>query len=177
MNIRFRPLAAAAAAWLTIADSAPAGELSLSADTPDVTISTRPVGRNFMRLPELEYKFVIEPDCDENLSAESVSLSIADTRVLQPVKDLAPGNPLQVSVAVPASQIGPVAVDSFCVAREDNVDAEPANSMRIPSVLSVQAALLCVSETSSEITYTSESLDVVLHCEHSVSGESAPEDE
>jgi len=147
-------LSCAAVAW--------SGELDLSANTPEVSIPTRPDGRNFMRLPALEYNVVADTLCPNGLARESLSLSIADTRITNAI-DAETRSRLELSVRVPAAQIGPVAVNQFCTA--DSVAAGGPLTLRIPSVLSAQAALLCVSETGSEMTYGSVSLDVLLLCE------------
>ena len=72
--------------------------------------------------------------------------------------------PVEFAVTIPASQIGPVAVEDFCAGNSDDSDTEQ-RVIRIPAVLSAQASLLCESDAGSNITYASESLDVTLHCE------------
>ena len=162
VKIRLAVFLIAPAIALSCAALAWAGELSLSANTPEIGISTRPDGRNFMRLPALEYNIVADAVCPNGLARESFSLSIADTRVTNVVDDES-GARLELSVRVPASQIGPVAVDRFCTAASEA--AGDIRTLRIPSILSAQAALLCVSEDGNEMTYASESLDVLLNCE------------
>jgi hypothetical protein len=142
-----------------------AGELDVSASTPDVEVSTRPEGRNFMRLPSLEYQFVLTANCPAALSARSVSLSIADTRVALEEHELDQTGRLELSVSVPAMQIAPVAVNNFCTRVDEEPEQIQQTSLRIPAVLSVQAALTCGGEEGSEVTYASRSLDVVLRCE------------
>jgi hypothetical protein len=142
-----------------------ADDLEVSASTPEVTISTRPAGRNFIHLPALEYHFQVAARCHVAMNPTSVSLSIADTRVTVPADVLATGSALQLSVSIPATQIGPVAVAGFCV--NDAAKAIPGarSTVRIAAVLSAQAAMLCIDETSNHITYVSEPLDIILHCE------------
>ena len=105
------PLAASALLLLAVTD-AEAGELQVSAETPDVTIETRPAGRNFIRLPDLDYVFTIEAECTVNLEPTSISLSIADTRISLDADQVAAARPVRVSVSVPAAQIGPVAMEN-----------------------------------------------------------------
>ena len=64
--------------WPTLAA---AGDLEVTASTPDVEVSTRPAGRNFMQLPTLRFDMVLNASCPDPLTAQAVSLSIADTRV------------------------------------------------------------------------------------------------
>lgn len=159
--------AAAPGALLVLANplQATGDELAVSADTPTVRISTRPAGRNFIRLPDLDYRFAIDARCPAGLQGSAVSISIADTRIALRQSQLAALNPLEVPVTVPASQIGPVAVDRFCTTTHGDDGGMPGSDLTIPAVLSAQVSLLCAGESGSEMTYASTSLDVVLHCE------------
>jgi len=158
-------------AVLSLAVTASAGELRLSASTPEVNVSTRPAGRNFMRLPSLRYEFVVESRCPEGLSPETLSLSIADTRVTKNQEDIQ-STATSLSVNVPASQIGPVAVEQFCTA--ESIEQEGRLSLRLPSVLSAQSSLLCVGDKGNDMTYASASLDIVLQCEDPEEAEDGP---
>ena len=143
---------------------AAAGELEVSADTPIVTISTRPAGRNFIRLPTLDYLFAIDALCPAELEPSAISISIADTRDSLTEADVSAPMPIQVPVTVPASQIGPIAVDSYCTADGAEEDDVSIPDLTIPAVLSAQVSLLCGGESGSEMTYAASSLDVTLHC-------------
>jgi len=147
--------------------SAQAGELALSSVAPDVTVETRAAGRNFIRLPTLEYAFVIDARCRTDLLPASLSLSIADTRITVPADDISTDAPVELTVRIPAGQIGPVAVEGFCIRNDAGVQSNEAfrEKVSIPAVLSVQASLLCSSETDSEMTYASQAVDVTLTCE------------
>ena len=158
-------------AVLSLAVTASAGELRLSASTPEVNVSTRPAGRNFMRLPSLRYEFVVESRCPEGLSPETLSLSIADTRVTKNQEDIQ-STATSLSVNVPASQIGPVAVEQFCTA--ESIEQEGRLSLRLSSVLSAQSSLLCVGDKGNDMTYASASLDIVLQCEDPEEAEDGP---
>jgi len=149
------------------------GELHVRADTPVVNIEKRDDGRNFMRLPSLTYELDIAKKCGGDLEPTVLSLSVADTRRTFKADDFEEGENLAIRFAVPAAQIGPIAVESFCARadapdNEDEVEVEQgtgeAESMTVPAVLSLQASLLCASETESRITYASASLDVTLAC-------------
>jgi len=142
-----------------------ANDLQVAADTPAITVSTRSGRRNFMRLPALEFAFVIETSCRADLVPQAVSLSIADTRVTVSADELSSGLPLEISLRIPAAQIAPIAVNRFCTIDDAADDARKNKPVRISSVLSAQASLLCAGETSSEMIYVAESLDVMLRCE------------
>lgn len=149
------------------------GELHVRADTPVVNVEKRDDGRNFMRLPSLTYELDIAKKCGGDLEPAVLSLSVADTRRTFKAEDFAEGENLAIRFAVPAAQIGPIAVESFCAraaTQESEAEAEAeqgtgeAESMTVPAVLSLQASLLCASETENRITYASTSLDVTLEC-------------
>lgn len=158
-------------AALALTAIAGAGELGVSASTPEVSISTRPAGRSFLRLPSLQYEFVLETDCPSGLQAESLSLSIADTRISNTISTDSSSR-IELSVNVPATQIGPIAVDQFC-SDSSAADGGP-HTLQIASVLSAQAALLCAGDSGSEMTYESKSLDVLLRCENDDMSETDP---
>ena len=149
--------------------NAAGAELDVSANTPDVNVSTRPAGRNFLNLPALRFNFVIAAHCPGPGEPVSFSLSVADTRVSMDADRLEAGGPLEFSVTVPASQIGPVAIDDFCAL--DDGERMPQDPMRIPAVLSAQASLLCATDSGNNMTYASESLDVTLHCAADIADE------
>jgi hypothetical protein len=151
-----------------------AGELDVSVNTPTVVISTRPAGRNFMQLPSLDYLFSIDAECPAELQPSSVTISIADTRVSLSGADVAAAMPISIPVTVPASQIGPIAVDRYCAANQDDQSDTPNATLTIPAVLSAQVSLLCASESGSEMTYASNSLDVVLECATESAEDTAP---
>ena len=152
---------------LVITFSTIAGDLVVTAQTPNVSVSTRPEGRNFMRLPGLRYNFALTMGCPERMPAQWISLSVADTRVVLDLDsdDLGSRSRVEVSIDVPAAQIAPIAVEDFCTRHEGgNLEAQ-SESVIIPAVLSAQAALTCADEERSEMTYASAVLNVLLYCE------------
>ena len=168
MNRSFpHALAAATAALLPLATPALvcAGELDVSANTPAVTVSTRPANRNFIRVPDLEYVFVIDADCATGQQPGSISISIADTRVSLEEAETTASMPLSVPVTVPASQIGPIPLGRFCTSGDEMESAQAETMVTVPAVLSAQVSLLCTGESASEMSFTSKPLDVTLHCE------------
>jgi len=142
---------------------ASADQLEVTAATPEVTISTRPAGRNFLQLPVLTYEFVVDLSCSDDRQAASLSLSIADTRIRLSADRLAGREPITVGMRVPADQIAPVAVAGFCV--DETAEGTAEQSLIVPAVLSAQLSLLCASEDASHMTYASRALDVVIHCD------------
>jgi hypothetical protein len=157
MTMSLLPLLACASA------TARGEDLDISASTPDVTITARSTSRNALQLPALEFDFDIDARCPAGLLPASVSLSIADTRVTNDE----PGNdwPLKMSVRIPAEQIAPVPIARFCVDGDEAENLQADTLVRIPSVLSAQAAVLCAGEAAQQMLYASESLNVVVRCE------------
>lgn len=145
------------------------GELQIRADSPVIQIEKRVDRRNFIRLPSLTYELDVAKKCGGDLKPAVLSLSIADTRRSFRTDDISADANLAIRFAVPAAQIGPIAVESFCAiaaTAENEVDnkVDAAESMTVPAVLSLQASLLCANETESRMTYASTSLDVTLEC-------------
>ena len=151
-------LLALACNQVAFAQSAESERLMLNADTPVVEIGQQPAGRNFMRLPALAYQFDLGANCPVGLEAKTIALNIADTRKLLAANDLSSDATTRIKMTIPASQIGPIALDGFCVVQ----DAQ--ETVRIPAVLSVQASLSCANEESRQMIYASISLDVTLSC-------------
>jgi len=137
------------------------GSLSVDADTPVVEIGKRSVGRNFMRLPSLDFKFEMEARCAAGLAPKAMSLSIADTRTSLNAEKISAEPITSITLRIPAPQIGPVAVNGFCIDAEESNERD---SLTLSSVLSLQASLLCANDADSRMIYASKSLDVTLLC-------------
>lgn len=134
--------------------------------TPVVDVAPRRAGRQFLELPALEYTFEVEARCEDDWTAESLSLNVADSQVAFGPGQLSGGGQQKVVLNVPARQLAPVAVHDFCLLPEDTMprDAEASSRLTIRAVLSAQASLLCASEQERRITYVSQPLDVTLTC-------------
>ena len=142
--------------------------LSVAANAPAVPLAPRSPGRNFVRLPTLEFTFEIQADCSGSRSPESLSLNVADTRKSLTAEQIVSDGPTEISLQIPASQIAPLVIEDFCVLplEEDSVTVgEAPSQITIPSALSAQAALLCAGDEDKAMTYVSRSLDVALVCE------------
>lgn len=138
-------------------------ELILSADRPVIAVQTRRAGRNFMQLPAVDFQFDVRPVCRAGMLPKSLSLNIADTRVVLAEDRFDGDSPISISVRIPASQIAPIALDGFC-AVQDAPQPEPSQLLNIAGVLSVQASLRCESIDASSVVYAARALDVALHC-------------
>lgn len=117
-----------------------------------------------MQLPTLDYAIEIEQQCASDLTPAVLSLSVADTRKTYRTDEIASSAPMSIHFTVPAAQIGPIAIADFCVAEKVADESSQPEMLMIPDVLSLQASLLCASETETTIIYASASLDVALQC-------------
>lgn len=152
--------------------------LTVTADAPAVTIVPRNPGRNFVRLPTLDYKFEIRAECSDQRLPGSLSLSVADTRKSLPGDKIANDGPTEMSLQIPAGQIAPLVIEGFCVAEGERVGnglSEAQDQITIPAALSAQASLLCESDEDKVMTYVSRSLDVLLVCQRTPENESTEE--
>lgn len=151
--------------WLPSAlGEASTDKLFLKANTPDASISQQSITQNMIHLSTLDYTFEINATCREGFTIEAVSLNIADTRKSKTLNNIESNKPFEIVMTVPAVQIAPIAVDNFCIQKKQNNSSEVTTVKKVPSVLSVQAALLCSNDELSKMTYSSKSLDVVIHC-------------
>ena len=152
--------------------------LSVVADAPLVSLTPRNPGRNFVRLPTLEYIFEIQTHCSDNRSPESLSLNVADTRKSLPAGQIISDGPTEIRLRIPASQIAPLVIEGFCVVQPEEIGdrtTAPAQ-ITIPAALSAQASLLCEGVEDQAMIYVSRSLDVSLVCDEVVSSEESQDE-
>ena len=152
--------------------------LLVTADTPLVPLLPRNPGRNFVRLPTLEYKFEIRAHCSDSRSPALLSLNVADTRKSLPAGQIISDGPTEIRLRIPASQIAPIVIEDFCVVQLEEVGDSSAapTQITIPAALSAQASLLCEGDEDKAMTYVSRPLDVLLVCERA-SGDGDSSDE
>ena len=148
-------------------ESTPDSSLTIVANTPVVSIQPRQGNGKFIRLPALEYTFKIRARCKLNRKPTSLLLSIADTRKSLGAADLSREPPAELTLKIPAEQIGPIAVEEFCHAADENIASNDniKNQLTIFAALSAHASLRCESESDQHVNYVSKTLDVKLICE------------
>ena len=152
-----------ASVLLLAAVAAPAdevGRLYVEFETPVASIPLRASSRP-INLPNLTYVFRAEARCPEMQNVESISISIADSRVT-----ISPGEEagIEQSIRVRDKQLGPLAVEEFCIADEAD-DFDAAESLQIEGALTAQMSLRCSGENSESISYETAALNVALRCE------------
>lgn len=178
------------------AEDTSSGRLELSAEPPVIAVSASAPGRQFVELPTLQYRFVVQTACADGRTPRSLSINVADSRLALsgPALESEPGELL---LTIPARQLAPIAVDDFCVvetvADDEATEAgapgnllaiapaaaghEPRRLLRVPAVISVQASLVCADESGDAITYVTQPLGVTLECAAPVeSGSGNPSD-
>ena len=134
------------------------GAMSVAFDAATASIALRPSNRP-IQLPSLTFAVRIEASCPTALEAKSVSISIADTRVNAQPDD---AGVIEQSIRVPKKQLGPIAVNDFCIASDD---ADSAHELRVNDALSAQLSLHCSGDSRESMTYESVALEVALQCD------------
>ena len=157
--LRYLLVACLLSASVARAQGAPAdARLELGVDTPSVQIETRRPGRNFISLPDLEYRFVISARCATNMTPTSLLLSVADARRSLLASEIPADGELEIELGIPAGQLAPIALERFCVTAAGDADetgeseqpeSDTGRSMHIPAVVSASASLLCGSAESA----------------------------
>jgi hypothetical protein len=140
----------------------PEDRLLVNIDTAIVEISARPSGRHTMRLPSLEFAVRLEPRCGIGKDADSISLSVADTRLRIDREALAEQPIIETTIRIPGKQIGPLVIEDFCVAGDD---AANDAFMEVRDALTAQLSLKCSDGSRQTIVYWTEALAITLKCE------------
>jgi hypothetical protein len=136
-------------------------QLLLAIDAATVDIEPRPAESRIINLPGIEFSMHIRPRCDDDMQTESVSISIADTRVNFGPEVLLDQDTVDASIRIPGKQIAPLAIENFCIAG-DNENA--TTHLRVHDVLSAQVSLKCIADDRQLISYQTTALDVLLSC-------------
>lgn len=162
MRGAFIPIAIIALAANSPGEEPSDNRLLVDTDAALVTVSELPSGRHSMRLPSLEFAIRLEPRCAVGTDADSISVSVADTRLRIGRDALAEQPVIETTIRVPREQIGPLVIRDFCVAGDD---AANGSELRVRDALTVQLSLKCTDESRQSIIYQTESLAITLICE------------
>lgn len=130
-------------------------------ETSPATASVVPLDgdRKLLRLPDLEFPVRVVARCSAGRTPESISISIADTRVSFGREALSDDAVLETSVRVSARQMAPVAVDGFCTSESGS--SEP---LLLSTALTAQISLRCVRDDEQSIAFRARTLDVLVNC-------------
>lgn len=139
----------------------PGGRIVVESDPAVIEILPQPPGPRLIRLPEISFAMQIEARCNSDLLAESVSISIADTRVNLTYAELTDKGVAQKTIRVPAHQIAPLTIENFCIADAATNIATP---MQVRDALSAQVSLKCAAAGRQSMLYQTVALGVTLAC-------------
>lgn len=135
-------------------------KLEVDAEPALVSIRPLPVGRKLVRLPSLDYEIRVSAQCGGAHLAESISISIADTRKTLMADELEESTELVTRITIPARQVAPLPVDGFCSA---NNTAQ--RELLVHDAVTAHLSLRCTSHEGESITYATRPLAVALRCE------------
>jgi hypothetical protein len=143
------------------ARSEPVSLIKVRSEPAAVEVAPLETGRRLLRLPALEFSLEIEPQCDNNMRAESLSISVADTRETVPIaEDDVPV--ITATLTLPRQQTAPLAVVDFCQA-EESPDQE-LRQLLVRDVFTAHLSLRCTNDEQQSVTYATQSLDLTLLC-------------
>jgi hypothetical protein len=145
--------------------------LHVDAAAAIVQIEPLAVGRKLIRLPALEFELSIDAACALDSDAESLSISVADTRKTISGDGTANISGQPIRFLVPARQVSPIAVYGFCP------HAGESSELLIRDAVTTHLSLRCSGADGESITYASYGLDVLLRCATPVSSQGDPESE
>lgn len=133
--------------------------LELEAGEAVTEISPRDPERKETRIPDLNLAITIRYHCPTATSAESVTVSVADTNQRFADEDIARLSSIDASVTLPADQIAPIPDNNFCI------DGLPsAAALQLPGIATARATLRCRSASGTSVHYASAALPLRLIC-------------
>ena len=133
----------------------------LIVETSPAIVSVVPLDENrkLLRLPDLDFPMRVVARCSSGGTPESISISIADTRVSFSREALSEDNVLETSIRVASRQTAPVAVEGFC-----SSVAAPSEPLLLNTALTAQVSLRCVRDNGQSIAFRARALDVFVNC-------------
>jgi len=152
-------------------------QLLVDAQAATVEIDAVAEDRELIELPNLRFELAIKPMCGATGRVESISVSAADTRQSYGANDIDEQSTVYAPLSIPGQQLGPLRIGDFCRTLIAN-NADDLE-MTIQGALTAHLSLRCLNDKEQSITYVSQALDVVLHCNNvdDVSIESAEDQE
>ena len=137
-------------------------QIKVSSAPATAEIVPAPVGRRLIRLPTLEFVFTIEPRCENNMQAKSVSISVADTRETVTVGETTDSAVVEARITIPRRQAPPLAVAGFCEIDED--ETRQSRELLVREAFTAHLSLRCANDERQSIVYASQALDLSLRC-------------
>ncbi len=138
-----------------------AGEsVVIAAQETEATLVPRAPNMQLVDLPAMEFGLRATIKCSG--TAESLTLSVADSHVTLDTDALADQGSAEVALTVPARQIALAASGNFCL--KDDGDAGRGDELLVPGVATAHASLRCSNEGRTSVHFASAPLQVRLHC-------------
>ena len=161
MDCRLILLAVAITAPGLPARSETVSHIEVRSEPAAVEIAPQAAGRRLVRLPALEFSIEIEPSCDNNMRAESLSISVADTRETVAVAN-DDDSVITTTLTLPGQQTAPIAVVDFCQIEEARTQG--LQELLIRNAFTAHLSLRCTNDEQQSVVYTTQSLDLTLLC-------------
>ena len=130
------------------------------AEPAEITVDPVPAGRRLIRLPGVEFPLRLAPACPDDLAFQSLLISIADTRRSFTAADFEAAAEVDARMQIPARQIGPIAVDEFCIADSESSSA----AVNISDAFTAHVSVRCGNESRQAVSYDTLALDIRLLC-------------
>ena len=133
--------------------------LRVHAEPAVAVLTLQQAGRSLVRLPDVEFRLSLSTHCANGGQPESLSITIADTRMNLRAEELEAPRKFDITMRIPARQIAPLALQEFCI--------DPAfegDSVLITSAMAVQASLRCSRGDDHSIVFAAEALDIRVDC-------------
>lgn len=158
-RIRF-PVLLAACLCVTTQISRADSLLTLQANEAIVQVEPRSPDEKRVNPPSLELSVVASFNCPADAEPESVTFSVADTYKRYGPEEVATTPTLEALVAVPGSQLSPIASADFCIDGESTDE----QGLLVPGVATAHVSLRCRGESSSSVHFSSVALPIRLLC-------------
>ena len=136
-------------------------QIKVTSEPAAVEILPQAAGRRLIRLPALEFSLKIKPQCEDDMRAESVSISVADTRATVTVAE-GDETTIATTLTLPRHQSAPLAVVDFCQIREDQ--SQDIQEMLVRDAFTAHLSLRCTNDERQSIVYASQALHLALRC-------------
>ena len=135
--------------------------LTLHANETRVQIERRDSGRTQVNLPSLDLSLRTSFACPATASAESITISIADTHERFSAENIADVAVLEATISVPARQIAPVSLAGFCTNGKEPTESE----LLLPGIATAHVSLRCRSEEfGASMHYASVAVPLTVIC-------------
>lgn len=160
------PILALFLSVVCILDAPAEDSVFLAAQETEAIVEPRSSQQRLVRLPTMSFELRVAIECPGK--AESLTLSVSDTFETFNNEDLGMRRFTETSLRVPANQLTLAGSDHFCI-KDD--DGETVDELVVPGFLTAFASLRCAGQDGPSIHFASAPLQVRLHCERELPGE------